>query len=116
MSNNNTEPCTLPFIPVGDKDRELSSLELPKGACFSPIIWNSKELKEDSPGVYKSAPPEPHYGFWMGYYLMVEFPGDTSGGTKIFENKFVFTTPGWTWPNTLPYPDCQADGCVNRIV
>lgn len=52
----------------------------------------------------------------MGYYIEIEFPGDTPGGDKIFENHMLVTTPGWTWPNTLPYPDCKGDGCASIVV
>lgn len=84
--------------------------------CAAPIIWEEQVIEEASPGVYKSLPPEPAPGFWMGYYLEVEFPGDTPGGNRVFKNHYLFTTPGWTWPNTLPYPDCHGAECTGKLV
>lgn len=114
QSNERTEPCTLPFIPIPNdlsKKRPDLNLDAAHDLCLAPIIWKAQELNETAPGEYKSLPPEPAEGYWMGYYLEVEFPGDTPGGDKVFENHFVFTTPGWTWPNTLPFPDCKGEDC-----
>ena len=27
---------------------------------------------------------------------------------------YIVTTPGYTWPNTLPYPDCTGEGCLGH--
>ena len=59
-------------------------------------------------------PPVPSKkGHWTGYYIQVYFKGDTEEHTLgILDNEFSFSTPGFTWPNTLPFPDClaSADG------
>ena len=84
--------------------------------CLQPIFWLSKEIEEESPGVYKALPPQPVDGYWMGYYIELEYPGDTDPGRSIFRNSFIFSTPGWTWPNTLPFPDCHGDECKGILV
>lgn len=45
-------------------------------------------------------------GRWVGYYVEVKFPSDTG----LIED-FVFTTPGYAWPNSLPYADCTGVAC-----
>jgi hypothetical protein len=52
----------------------------------------------------------------MGYYIMVEFPGDGPVFDKNVENKYVHTSPGYVWPNTLPYDDCTGQGCEGILV
>jgi len=63
-------------------------------------------------------PPQPQDGYWMGYYVTVEFPADTESDDTVsgLKNTFMTSTPGWTWPNTLPFQDCHGDGCVGRPV
>lgn len=117
QANENTEACKLPFFPVPKNIIEQRpDLQGTDNLCVAPIIWGKKDLKESSPGVYKAVPPEPHDGYWMGYYIEVEFPGDTPGGGAVLKNEYLLTSPGWTWPNTLPYPDCHGDTCSGIIV
>jgi len=81
--------------------------------CLAPIIWHFKEIQgemTDEGMIFKSLPPKPKDGYWIGYYIEVVFPGDTirdKSDIHFYEDNFVFTTPGWTWPDTLPFPDCE---------
>lgn len=103
LASERTGNCTLPDIP------------LPKplfgGNCIQPIIWTGKTLKPAVsvlPGVvtYKAKPPAPKKGRWTGYWIEMFFPSGTS-----MKSEFHFTTPGFTWPNTLPYADCSGAAC-----
>ena len=81
------------------------------------MIWHEKTLKEHD-GVYKAVPPEPKKGHWTGYYIEVLFKGDTEMTSMLLNNEFAFSTPGYTWPNTLPYPPCTSDdqSCIEQAV
>ena len=117
--------CKWPWLPIpGQSKAELFSkysLKDNSDLCLQPIIWHSKTLRQshetDSGDlVYRTDPPKPKDGHWMGYYIEVVFPGDTSQGLKVFKNEFVHTTPGYTWPNTLPFDDCHGESCIPRTV
>ena len=108
LASNETEPCKLPEIPTGKP--------ILFGAnCLQPILWHSKTLKPEAaaaPGtasVYSSAPPEPKAGHWTGYFIEVTFHSESKG-------EFKFTTPGYAWPNTLPFADCHGASCLPRLV
>ena len=103
QANNNTQPCKWPFIPL--------KKPLFGGNCVQPIIWLGTTLKAVSPGVYKGIPPKPKDSYWTGYYVEMFFPSDTTA-----KGDFQFTTPGYTWPNTLPFKDCHGAECVGRLV
>jgi len=60
-------------------------------------------------GVYTVAPPEPKTGHWTGYYVEVFFK-------SALKSDFLFTTPGYTWPDTLPFPPCVGAGCIGRLL
>merc|ERR1711871_819786 len=102
-ANNNSQPCKLPEI-------KLKNEVFGGGNCVVPIIWLGKTLDPVSPGVYKATPPEPKEGHWTGYYVEVYFPSDTE-----VRPEYQFTTPGWAWPNTLPFKDCHAETCIGRL-
>lgn len=119
QSNENTEPCKLPYIPIpNDLMERKPHLKAAKDLCFAPIIWSGLEIAEsEEPGVYKTLPPEPREGHWMGYYVEVEFYGDApQSGDSLFPNHFTFTTPGHVWPNTMPFEDCVKEGCWSKWV
>ena len=103
QANNFTGNCTLPDVPL--------KKPMEGGNCVQPIVWLGKTLTEEpgAPGVFKATPPEPKAGHWTGYYIEVYFP--SSNGPD-----FQFTTPGFAWPNTLPFSDCHADTCIGRLV
>lgn len=102
LANNKTGVCKLPDIT------------LPKplfgGNCLQPIIWNSIVLSASAPGEYRYTPSSPPKN-WMGYYIEMKFPSDTG-----MKEHFQFTTPGYTWPNTLPFPDCANEGCEGSLL
>lgn len=102
LANNDTEPCRLPDIP------------LPKpvfgGNCIQPILWKPTNLTQTG-GSYSWTPP-PNSAKYQGYYIEVVFPGDTG----LRETNFQFTTPGFIWPNTLPFPDCQGAACEGHLL
>ena len=89
--------------------------------CFQPIIWRAKDLKKsgenaDGEAVYTTVHPKHRKGHWAGYYIEVTFPGDTPQEIGVFKNEFVESTPGYTWPNTLPFDDCYGESCIGRTV
>ena len=80
-------------------------------------MWHGIDLKESEPGVYKAIPPEPQDGHWTGYYVEIYFEGDTQRGSSMLNDKFSFSTPGYTWPNTLPFKDCSGiEGTCTSII
>jgi len=88
---------------------------------LQPIYWHKQELKEVSPGTYQTLPPKPKDGHWTGFYIEFEFSGsDMSSGSgdpnPLFTQDMFLTTPGWTWPNTLPFPDCHGESCGGSVV
>ncbi len=104
-ANNHTDACKLPEV-------KLKHDIFGGGNCVVPIIWFGKTLQESAPGVYRAIPPEPKEGHWTGYYVEVYFPADVQG----YKHDYQFTTPGWAWPNTLPFPDCHGSTCIGRLV
>ena len=54
-------------------------------------------------------------GKWTGYYVEVYFASDAG-----LRHEYQLTTPGYVWPDTLPFADChgvhlvQADSMVTR--
>lgn len=119
--------CIHPYIPVPQKieDDLLANfhLKIQDGGhlCLQPIVWHYETLKPTGTNhngdiVYSIDPPTPDDGYWMGYYLEVTFPGDTKGPISVFKNDYIVSTPGYTWPNTLPFEDCFAETCIPRTV
>jgi hypothetical protein len=106
LANNDTRKCKLPDIP------------LPKpifgGNCIQPIIWHGKDLDKtthaDGTVSYSYTPPADSKQ-WLGYYIEVYFPSDTGMKTE-----FLFTSPAFTWPDTLPFPDCHGAGCKGSLL
>jgi hypothetical protein len=89
--------------------------------CFQPIVWNAKTLDksgetENGEAVYSAQAPTPKDGHWMGYYIQLIFPGDTEAYAKVLKNEFIYSTPGYTFPDTLPFDDCNGQECIGRIV
>jgi PhoPQ-activated pathogenicity-related protein len=106
QANNHTQACKWPFIPL--------KKPLFGGNCIQPIIWLGTTLKPTVKGgnVYRAEAPKPKKeGHWTGYYVEMYFPSDTDHG-----GDFQFTTPGYTWPNTLPFKDCHGKECIGRLV
>jgi hypothetical protein len=85
------------------------------------MFWQAKELSpvshtEDGDAVYHITPPIPKDGHWSGYYISLIFPGDTEPERFTLRNEYKVSTPGFTWPNTLPFEDCFEETCLNRSV
>ena len=111
QSNERTPACHWPWVKLP------FHMELLGADCASPIIWHAEHLSEKD-GVYSARPPEPTRGHWTGYYIEVRFEGDTEYTSALLENKFAFSTPGYTWPNTLPFSPCSSDdhSCLDQAV
>jgi len=101
-SNNDTEKCTLPNIhlkkPVFGAD------------CFVPIVWIGTTLEAESDGSYVAKAPKPFDGHWSGFYVELYFPAEFSS------SDYQFTSPGFTFPNTLPFADCSGASCKGKLV
>jgi len=106
MASNYTEPCKFPEI-------KLKKAVFGGGNCLVPILWTGTTLDAvpGQPNVYKATPPQPKDGHWTGYYIEVFFPSNSE--TK---DHFQFTTPGYVWPDTLPFKDCHGETCIGRLV
>lgn len=132
MGKDGTNNCSLPYVPVPGQTRARlekkyeflkydpqSNGDQPD-ICIAPILWKSQKLRETSngSGVYVANAPLPkHEGRWVGYYVNVYFEADTKQDfISIWKNEYHVTTKGWTYPNTLPYPDCHGEECIGRLV
>ena len=110
--------CKFPYVSFPKKH----SLESDHGPqCLQPIIWEGKSLKQsgvtpNGDSIYSTHPPKPIPGHWTGYYIEVTFPSDTDSGSGYYKNEYHLTTPGYTWPTTLPFDDCFMDTCVGIMV
>ena len=105
LANNATGACKFPEVKISPVEGG--------GDCLVPIVWIGKTLKPTVEGgnVFVGVPPEPPAGKWKGYYIEVYYP--SNAGIK---SEFQFTTPGYAWPNTLPFKDCTGDTCIGRLV
>lgn len=106
LSGNDTTPCKAPEIPL--------KKPVFGGNCLQLIFWDGDELKTSSaPGtdqVYVANAPHPKKsGTWTGYYIEVFFKSP-------LKSDFLFSTPGFTWPDTLPFPDCSGKSCLGRLL
>merc|ERR1712100_659362 len=103
-ASNITEPCRFPEI-------KLKKAVFGGGNCLVPIIWRGETLSASNDGVYRVTPPEPtKKGHWVGYYVEVYFASD------VHMKEYRLTTPGYVWPDTLPYADCSGKTCLPRLV
>jgi hypothetical protein len=89
--------CKLPDIPL---KKEVEG----GGNCLQPILWGKTHLHARSDGSYKGTPPDPPSGHWMGYYIELIYPSELPG---LAPGKLQISTPGYVWPDTLPYADCK---------
>ena len=79
---------------------------------FSPAPWCAAVVAMVCYCCYPTKiPPKPTSGRWTGYYIEMMF----DSGTHI-KSQYHFTTPGFTWPDTLPFADCQEETCVGRLL
>ena len=104
LANNQTGSCKLPDVPL--------SKPLVGGTGLQPIIWHSVTLTAH-PGAalrYEGTPPRPSKeGRWVGYYIELHFASDTG-----MKEEYIVTTPGFVWPDTLPFKDCTGKGCLGH--
>lgn len=102
LANNQTGACVLPDVP------------LPKpvfgGNCLQPIFWTHAHLNVSASGLYEFT-PDKNTPKWMGYYIEVFFPSDIG-----IKEHFQFSTPGFVWPDTLPYSDCTGEACYGYLM
>jgi len=113
VENDHTEPCKWPWIklPFG--------LTVKGANCAQPALWHGLELEEDpeTPGKYSALPPSPKDdNRWVGYYIEIYFEADTDVSSWLVRNEFAFSTPGYVWPDTFPYPDCHGETCQDIMV
>lgn len=94
--------CTLPDIPL--------KKPIFGANCLVPIVWYTDVIEKQN-GVYTATPPKPKDGHWVGYFVELKF----LSGTKAI-SKFHFSTPGYTFPDTLPFPDCHGAQCAGTLV
>ena len=107
LANDATGACNLPEI-------KIPPVSEGGGNCLVPIIWEGTTLQPidaSTPNVYVGIPPTPKKGHWKGYYIEVYYPSNVG-----IKSEFQFTTPGYAWPNTLPFKDCHGSECVGRLV
>lgn len=108
--------CTLPDVPL--------KKPLFGGNCVQPIVWEETELAPNAsasaaaaagggvegaaaaPVVYTATPTPPKKGHWRGYYIELKY-----ASTQLKKAEMRVSTPGFVWPNTMPYPDCNMSEC-----
>ena len=66
--------------------------------------YNSKYIQGAEPGHFLNSLTGQNYGEEL--YVI----------SLLFKNEFVESTPGYTWPNTLPFDDCYGESCIGRTV
>mmetsp|Transcript_23111 Transcript_23111/g.32621 ORF Transcript_23111/g.32621 Transcript_23111/m.32621 type:complete len:520 (-) Transcript_23111:242-1801(-) len=108
LANNDTGLCTLPDIKLPSP--------IFGGNCIQPIGWGATPLQQHNTTtegdlVYTYTPPKDGKN-WQGYYIEMLWPSDTD----LPSNFFRFTTPGFTWPDSLPFPDCHGEACRGHIL
>lgn len=97
LANAQNGECYFPEI-------KLSQPVYGGGNCIQPIIWLEKRIHE-AHGVYRAIPPFPPKGRWVGYFLQVHY-----------ESGFQETSPGFVWPDSLPFADCTGSKCSANLV
>ena len=101
LSNNSTLPCTWPCI-------KLNSTYEGGGNCLQPILWDGQTLhpaqrrQGNNSTTWSATPAAPLPEHWRGYFIELYFRSDITPDSDL-----MVSTPGYMWPNTLPFPDCQ---------
>jgi hypothetical protein len=121
--------CTYPYVPLPKLKFEklkkqydfLNSFDSTHPPlCLQPILWRSIVLHESpkGSGTYVAKAPVPKYeGRWVGYYVNMFFKSDSRGDLfTIYKNEYQLTSKAWTYPNTLPFPDCHGEECVGNLL
>jgi len=109
-ANASSSPCNLPDVPM--------QKPLLGGNCLQPILWHKTTLAPAADGSYSVTPPAPDKaGHFTGYYVELLYAKHAVGGA----GRLQISTPGYVWPDTLPFADCElkpgvADECPGRLV
>eukprot|EP00908_Phaeocystis_cordata_P015448 Transcript_26603.p1 GENE.Transcript_26603~~Transcript_26603.p1 ORF type:complete len:529 (-),score=185.38 Transcript_26603:1381-2967(-) len=102
------DECELPDVP-------LEKPVFGGGNCLQPIVWEAEELKPTSAPdgglTYAANPKPPKPGHWRGYYIELSYPSVQH--PKLHTQ---VSTPGFVWPDTLPFEDCNLAECSPRLV
>ena len=82
--------------------------------CYQPIVWGARAIEkseetEFGEAIYSAQAPTPKDGHWTGYYIELIFPGDTEPTTRVLKSEYIYSTPGFTFPDTLPFADCTGE-------
>ena len=110
MANNETGECSILH-----KEVPIAPME-GGGNCVVPRFWKKTALVPTSPGngelVFAATPPTPsRKGHFVGYYIEMLF--DSSHAPRA---QFMLSTPGYVWPDTLPFPDCDLASCPTNLL
>ena len=55
---------------------------------------------------HTATPTPPKKGHWRGYYIELKY-----ASAQLHKAELRVSTPGFVWPNTLPFPDCNMSDC-----
>ena len=108
LANETTSPCKLPGIKL-KHDVEGG------GNCLQPMLWHKVKLSKGADGLYTATPPPPTKdGHYTGYYIEMIYPDQGTGKLQI-------STPGYAWPDALPYGDCALkrgvpNACTGKLL
>ena len=94
LANETTSPCKLrdPSQEKGRRRRQLSTADS-LAQDEAQAGWVGGIVRGDAAKAVKA-------GHYVGYYIELIYPKDEAGTLQI-------STPGYVWPNTLPFPDCE---------
>jgi len=79
------------------------------GNCVELMVWSKDTLDAVGSNTYKASPPQPKEGHYTGYYIEVSYK-------SALKADYLFSTPGFVWPNTLPFPDCHGKECNGKLL
>ena len=78
-------------------------------------MWQGSELTPtkgtDGSLTYQATPKPPKPGHWRGYFIELSYPSQQH--PKLTTQ---VSTPGFVWPDTLPFPDCNLADCAGNLV
>ena len=82
------------------------------GNCLQPMFWREESLAPSADGTtYTAQPKLPDAGHWRGYYIELLFPS-----AQLPHVQLRVSTPGFVWPDTLPFADCNFAECPPTLV
>jgi hypothetical protein len=102
-------------LAVPKSECKAPDIALPKpifgGNCLQPIGWTAINATTTDGVTFTATPPHISEG-WVAYYMELKFAADTIGT----DTQYHFTSPAFTWPDTLPFPDCKGAECIGRLL